>query len=603
MASPLYALEPLLLALGAGGAALSGAAPGLAVAAAVVVGIILAGYRHAVLSYPDGGGSYSASRTHLGCRGGELAAASAMIESALAVAVCLSAAAAVSTALIPAWANRPVVLAVVAVTALVLITGTTKASGKGWMAIAPVAYLICLVPMITIGLSRAGVGGDPPEVIPGGTSGAAAGESGVVLVALAAQVLVAWGVLLGGVDRVSASVPELPNPRARNATTTLVGGCLVAVGCLAGVGALARDGDNGPVVLAVAADVFGAGSAAYGAMAATAVAVLVAAAATVLRRIEGPVAVIAADDILPRSWASPVDPHGSRWPVLAVGVVAGILLWAFGGRTIDLVVTYAVAVFTTILVGQVAMVQRWRKVRAPSFDRAGCRRRRTGLTLTTVSAGVTTLMLVLALATGAGRGGWLAPLLTLMGSALMHRVRLHYAVVAHETAPRPRGVPQPGGVHGVVLVSHLDAGDLRALSYARAARLDSLLALALCSDADRQSADHLQEQWASRDIPVTLKVLDTSKDLAAPVMTYLEDARRLAPDHVFEVFIPWLVVDRWWQRLLHNEDGRTLRRRLGLMPGVMVTEVPLRFPLSGTDAETTSTRPTWNRGGHGVDGE
>ena len=606
LASPVIALELLVPALGSGGMALASAAPWLAGATIVVAVIIVAGYRQVILAHPDGASCFSASRAHLGGRARVLAGASVMVESALALAVCLSMASALLTGTVPAWADRTSPIAVAAVLSLMLLTYAGRPAIRAWMAIAPMAFMVCFLAMIAVGLGRTltdggGSVGTPTDGPP------ASSVSGWLLVVLIGRVLVASGLVLGGVERVSAAVPDLPKPRARNAAKTLVAATSFAIVCLAGASALAREIDlddlgAAPAVLELAAAAFGRESAAYYAIAATAILTLTLAAGMALHQVGRPAATMARDGCLPTSWGSSVDPRGARRVTLVVGLLAGGCIVVFDARTADLIALYAVAVFMTIATSLLAMVQRSRATSVPPFDRAARRRQRISLTLTEVSAGVATLVLALALATSVDRGGWVAPALTLVVGALMHGVQIHYAAVAAETAPQTRGVRQPGAVHGVVLVSHLDAASLRALSYARAARLDSLTALTVRADDDTAGTDRLREQWGKRNIPVPLQVLYGRGDIAAPVISYLENARNRAPNDVFEVFIPRLVVDRRWQRLLHNHEARLLGRRLAFMQSVMVTEVPLRLSSFRMDAPGTTTRETWNRGHHGAAG-
>jgi len=606
LASSVIALELMVPALGTGGMALATAPLWVAGAAVVVPVIIVAGYRQVILAHPDGGGCFSASRAHLGGRARVFAGASVLVESALALAVCLSMASALLTATVPAWGDRTLAIAVVAVLSLMLLAYTRRPAIRAWVAIAPIAYMVCFLAMIAVGLGRTFADGGGSDGTPTGGE-TAAGATGWLLVALIGRVLVASGLVLGGVERVSAAVPDLPKPRARNAARTLVAATSFAILCLAGASALAReinldDAGATPVVLELAAAAFGDDSAAYYAMAATAIGSLILAARLALHQVERPVAAMARDGFLPDSWASSVDPRGSRRVILVIGLLAGGCVLGFAADTADLIALYAVAVFTTIAMSLLAMVHRSRTTSVSPFDRAARRRRQVSLTVAGVSAAVATLVLALALATSVDQGGWLAPALTLAVSALMHGVRIHYVAVAAETAPKPRGVTQPSVVHGVVLVSHLDAASLRALSYARAARLDSLTALTICGDADAGRTDYLVEQWSNRNIPVPLQILYGRDNIAQPVIEYLENARKLAPDGVFEVFIPRLVVDRWWQRLLHNHEARLLRRRLAFMRCVMVTEVPLRLSSSRIDAHGTTTQRTWNRGHHGAAG-
>jgi len=65
----------------------------------------------------------------------------------------------------------------------------------------------------------------------------------------------------------------------------------------------------------------------------------------------------------------------------------------------------------------------------------------------------------------------------------------------------------PARNHTIVLVSKVHLPTLRALAYARATRPDTLTALTVATSAE--DARRLQQQWADRDIPVPLTVLES----------------------------------------------------------------------------------------------
>jgi hypothetical protein len=138
----------------------------------------------------------------------------------------------------------------------------------------------------------------------------------------------------------------------------------------------------------------------------------------------------------------------------------------------------------------------------------------------------------------------------------------------------PGGVPLPSRVHAVVLVSRLHLPTLQALAYARAAtHPDSLTALTVASNVEE--VDQLQAEWAERNIPIPLTVVDAPyRDITGPVLDYVAGLRTANPRTLAVVYIPEYVVGHWWELLLHNQSALRLKARLLFQHGVMVTNVP-----------------------------
>jgi hypothetical protein len=124
-----------------------------------------------------------------------------------------------------------------------------------------------------------------------------------------------------------------------------------------------------------------------------------------------------------------------------------------------------------------------------------------------------------------------------------------------------------------VLVSKLHTPALRALAFARATRPTTLTALTVQTNPNETQA--LLRDWADRNIPVPLTVLDSPyRDVTGPVLDYVTNVRRQSPRDVVCVFIPEYVVGHWWEQLLHNQSALRLKAKLLFQPGVMTTNVP-----------------------------
>jgi hypothetical protein len=138
---------------------------------------------------------------------------------------------------------------------------------------------------------------------------------------------------------------------------------------------------------------------------------------------------------------------------------------------------------------------------------------------------------------------------------------------------------------------------LQALAYGRATRPSTLVALTAQISPEETRA--LQKEWAERDIPVDLVVLDSPyRDVTGHILDYIAHIHRPSPRDVVAVFIPEYVVGHWWEHLLHNQSALRLKARLLFRGGVMVTSVPWQLRL----AENTVARDSATVYPPGVDG-
>ena len=140
----------------------------------------------------------------------------------------------------------------------------------------------------------------------------------------------------------------------------------------------------------------------------------------------------------------------------------------------------------------------------------------------------------------------------------------------------------PTRVHGVVLVNKLDIPTLRALSYARAARLTTLTAVTLDFEADATTA--LRSAWKDSAVPVNLTVLGTPEGAStAHIVDFVRSLRALRPADVVMVFVPRVIAISMWQRFFLRHSTPRIVSALRLETGVVVCEVP--YQLAPNEAE------------------
>ena len=603
LSSVAYATEQIILVLGLGGLGMLYLTPWLAVGVVALLVIVVASYRQTCHAYPNGGGAYAVSRRNLGARAGLVAASALLVDYVLTVAVSVVAGVAAITSAVPVLVPHAVALSLGLVVLLTVVNlRGVKESGRvfavptyGFVAIVLVLLAVAGVRLAlgqTLTAESAGYG-----LVPDHRTG------GLFTVFLALRAFASGCTALTGVEAVSNGVPSFRPPRARNAATTLtiMGG--LAIVMFAGITALAvvthvHMAEDPSLLIGVPAGqaqktalsqiglaVFGSGPVFYSLQAFTA-AILVLAANTAYNGFPVLASLLARDGHLPRQLGRRGDRLVFSNGVLLLALVACLLIVVFDADVTKLIQLYIIGVFVSFTLSQAGMVRHWsrelRAVREPASRRA--MRRSQGINL--LGAAATSVVLVLVLVTKFVHGAYIVVIAMPVLYVLMVRIHRHYTDVDVEAAPRPGGVVLPSRIHAVVPVVRVNEPTLRTLAFARAIHPDDLTAVTV--RVDPQETDQLMTEWARRDIPVTLTVLESPyRDVTQPLLDHVRAVRRQSPRDVVSVFVPEYVVGHWWEALLHNQSALRLKARLLFQPGVMVTSVPwqLRSSQPAVDAE------------------
>jgi hypothetical protein len=281
---------------------------------------------------------------------------------------------------------------------------------------------------------------------------------------------------------------------------------------------------------------------------------------------------LGADGYLPRQFARRGDRLVFSNGIVILGLLAGLLIWAFAASTTRLIQLYIIGVFVAFTLSQAGMVRHWQAL-LTTASRAERGKLTRSLAVNAFGAVFTALVLVIVLITKFTHGAWVVVIAMPLVFAMMTGIHRHYARLALELRPASRPLTLPSRIHVVVLVSKLHLPTQRALAFARATRPSTLTAITVSSNAAETA--QLQRDWYALAEPVPLTVLESAyRGLTGPVMEYIGRLRKDHPRDVISVFIPEYVVGHWWEQLLHNQSALRLKARLLFQPGVMVTNVP-----------------------------
>jgi amino acid transporter len=572
LSSTAYATEEILFvtALGASSLALGlGTLVPIAIVVCVLLAIVIASYRQVVFAYPNGGGAYVVSRENIGENASLVAGASLVVDYILTVAVSISAgvAAIISIPAFSGLADQRVLLGIGLIVVITMMNMRgVKESGRVF-AIPTYIYLIVLAGLILYGLGQSIFGDvDPvpfdPELFDGTRE--AGGALGFFLILKGFS---SGAVALTGIEAISNGVPSFRRPESRNAAITLVWMGVLLGGLFLGVSLLANELNPYPshdrtVMAQLGLAVFGNGPFFVLLQFATA-AVLTLAANTAYNGFPGLTSIIARDGYLPRQLAHRGDRLVFSNGIIVLAAAAVALLVAFGGITNALIPLYAVGVFTSFTLSQSGMVRHHLKHRHGRWRRS--------MILNAVGATATLVVLVIVAVTKFTSGAWV-PIVVIPAIMLLFKgIKRHYARVAGALDVVPGWTPPARRLVMVVLAHEPGPGALAAISYARSASPDHLLAVSVVSDD--LEAERVEKRWAEHRFNVPLELVHAPHGDVTAVLRFLDELEQRWPDATVSVLIPELYTEHWWQQMLHNRGVLVLKGRLLFRENTVVTSI------------------------------
>lgn len=603
LSSVAYAPDEIILTLAIAGVAATALSPWVGLAVMVVLLTVVASYRQNVRAYPSGGGNYEVVSKNLGPRAGIGVASALMVDYVLTVAVSISSGAQYAGSVFPWLKGHEALLAMglVAFLALMNLRGVRE-SGRIF---ALPAYLfmgaigtLAVVGMFqyftsTLGQAQsAAFDLTPDEAFNQGL----VGLGGAFLVARA---FASGAVALTGVEAISNGVPLFRKPKSKNAATTLLLMGLISMASMAAILTLAvltgvkyaenpatqmtlngqaipADYEQHPVIAQIAETVFASTPIFFYLIAIITGLILTFAANTAFNGFPVLTSVLAKDGYMPRQLHNRGDRLAFSNGILALAGAAIFLIWIFDAQVTRLIHLYIVGVFVSFTMSQLGMIKHWNaalRLEAKPKVRAKIHRSRA---INATGFVMTGLVLVVVLVTKFLHGAWIAILAMAVLFVVMGMIHRHYESVTKELA-LPDDITAarslPSRVHAIVLVSRIHKPTMRAISYARATRPNTLEAITVA--VDPQEIENLQQQWEALKLPVPLRVLGSPfREITRPILSYVRSVRRQSPRDLVVVYIPEYVVGHWWEQLLHNQSAMRLKSRLLFTPGVVVSSVP-----------------------------
>ena len=603
LSSNAYATQEILVVLALGGFSLYAFGPWVAGAVILLFFVVVASYRQNVRAYPSGGGDYEVVSKNLGPRWGVFVASALLVDYTLTVAVSISSAVANLGSVFPViddhapwWAVGFVVLITV-----VNLRGIRE-SGLVF-AIPTYAFMLAIASMVLVAIVRMAGGTELRaesadwEIVP------VDAYAGLALLFLVARSFSSGTTALTGIEAIANGVPSFRKPKSKNAATTLLLLGVISMSMFAAITWLAlstgvkvtdNDADliglpegqsQKTVIVQVAQAVFGSFDLAVIAISLATALILALAANTAYNGFPVLGSILARDGYLPRQLHTRGDRLSYSNGIIALAIFAIVLIVAYQADVSSLIQLYILGVFVSFTLSQIGMLRHWNRELRTTEDMDERRRMKRSRVINGIGFVMTGSVLLIVLVTKFLQGAWIVVLAMPLIFLFMQGIHRHYERVREELiVGDSEPVTLPSRVHGIVLVSKLHKPTLRALAYARATRHDTLEAITV--NVDREETQALQRDWERREIPVTLRILDSPyREITRPIVDYVKGLRRESPRDLVTVYVPEYVVGHWWEQLLHNQSALRLKTRLLFTPGIMVVSVPWQLVSSDRAAE------------------
>ncbi len=565
ISSSAYATEEILIVMVMAGAAGSQYSIPIALAIALLLGIVAFSYRQTVHAYPHGGGSYTVARENLGTQAGLIAAAALLIDYVLTVAVSISAGTAAITSAIPILFPYRVEISVVFIIIITLINLRGVRESGTIFALPTYLFIFSLAGVILLGLARLLTG----SIVPPEPHFEGAAPEPVTLFMLL-HAFAAGSVAMSGTEAIANGVPVFKPPESRNAATTLtwmagiLGSFFVGVTVLAyAYGITPRETET--VISQVGRVVLGTGVG-YGIFQSATMLILVLAANTSFAGFPRLAYVMARDGFMPHQLTYRGDRLAFTTGIVILGAFAIALVIGFGGSTHALIPLYAVGVFLSFTLSQAGMVRHWWKARAPGWQRS--------IAINAIGAVSTAVVLAVVSAVKFQLGAWIVFLLIPTLVAVFNGISRHYrrvaeqlslASVARADLVTPRQIV-------VVPIADLNKASLRALAFARSISPDPV---ALRITYEPQEAEKFRKEWAQWGNGTQLILLESPyRSFIEPLLAYIDALARQDPEAVITIVLPEFVPAHWWEHLLHGQTALRLKTALLFRRNTIIVNIP-----------------------------
>ncbi|MBA3925758.1 APC family permease [Listeria rustica] len=565
LSSVAYGTEQILLVLITVGATAMWYSLPIALCVLVLLFALSLSYRQIIYAYPQGGGAYVVSRENIGKNAGLIAGGSLLVDYMLTVAVSVSSGTDAIIAAIPSLYQFTVPLAIILVIIVTIINLRGVTESATILAVPVYLFVFSMVVMIITGLVKLALGQDVSHE----TASVGTHVSGVTLILLL-RAFASGSASLTGIEAISNAVPLFKDPKAKNASRTLIMMASILGFFFVGVTLLAYFYGVVPelkstVLSQIAENIFGRNFFYYFIQATTAL-ILVLAANTGFSAFPMLAFNLSKDKYMPRMYLDKGDRLGYSNGIITLALGSILLIILFQGKTESLIPLYSVGVFIPFTLSQTGMIIKWVKEKPEGYMKK--------LSANLLGALISFTVLMVLFIT---RISEVWPVFIFMPAMIyvFHRTRSHYAKLAPQLRiDEQMNLPAFEGNAVIICVSDTTKVVEGALRYAKSIG-DTVIAVHV--SLDKQEGKEFVERWNRIHPEVRIADLySTYRSITEPLMKFIDTAQQKAnqDNYSLTVLIPQFIPKKGWQNILHNQTSLLIRTKLLFKKDVVVATYP-----------------------------
>jgi len=585
ISSSAYASEEILLVLVGAGASFLMYGPLVALGIGVLLGIIAISYRQVCFGFPNGGGAYAVAKSTLGTWPSLVAGASLIVDYILTAAVSTAAGIAAITSAIPSLTPIRLELALGALCLLVFANLRGLRESGRIFALPTYLFVAGAFGVIGVGIFKI-ITGDPAVNWSQGVVVQAHETATILLPILLLKAFAHGSVALTGTEAISNGVASFKKPEAKNAASTLVAMAALLATLFLGIslvafayGKIPQELGGETLLSQIARVSFGSGPL-YAIFQVATTGILLLAANTGFNGGPQLTRILAVDGYLPRQVGQRSDRLAYGVGIIIVALAAALLLVGTDAVVTLLVPAYAIGVFIGFTISQTGMVLHWRRLRSDGwFGKA---------VLNGVGAVVTLVVLIIITTYKFADGGYLVyiaiPTLAILMKLVRNRYDLHERElsikpgVVFDAPHRPRRILAPFG--------EINRSTVRAITLGRILEAENGELTAIRVVFSDEEEREVRMRFETLFPGVRLVTVDSPfRAIVEPICHYLdeietEDAHLPTEERrINVVMIPEYAGRHWWDRILHNGNGKRLRETLLGRRNTVILDIPYRRDL------------------------
>jgi hypothetical protein len=403
----------------------------------------------------------------------------------------------------------------------------------------------------------------------------------VVLPLLLLKAFAHGSVALTGTEAISNGVGSFKKPEAKNAATTLLVMAVLLGTLFIGISLLAFAYGKVPLAIGgetllsqVARGSLGNGIP-YAIFQISTMGILLLAANTGFNGGPQLARILAADGYLPRQVGQRSDRLAYGAGILLIGAAAGLLLIATDAVVTALIPAYAIGVFIGFTISQTGMVLHWKRHASTGW--------RARAVLNGLGAVVTAVVLIVIVAAKFTEGGYFVFLAIPLLTALMAIVRKRYNRHERELAIRPGMIfDAPHRPRRIIApFGEINRSTVRAITLGRILEGMTGELIAVRVVFDEKEELEIRARFEELFPGVRLVTVESPyRAIVEPICHFLDELEELPHESgelpINVVMIPEYAGRHWWDRILHNGNGKRLRDTLLGRRNTVIVDLPYR---------------------------